>query len=284
LLARAIDFAPARKRRESVFFIEHAQQLTDIGKYLPRPSDHTMAGYARNVSRKVGGRRFALIAEDIQADSSRIWLRLRQFVRSLSFKIDLPQEGTKATAFLGNYQCTPSGLHRGDSANFKFMVEGRNWDQLNHYARDRRPAMIGLQKNLFWRQMEKRASSTFDAAMKGREVEDALVARELNRLTSRGFGQVPPPLLRGRLADDASVRGDRDFPIRWHLGRHRNLICSANGHAFATLAAKAAVGVLERLNQGEPVRWADLSQKGMRRSDLRVLLEKLIALRAVSKL
>ena len=113
------------------FCIEHAQVLADVGRFLPEAADWSAEGYAARVTPLVGGRRFGLVVEDVQAYDSTLWLRLRDFLRGLFEHTGLPGDGCKATVFLGNYDRTPFGLHRGDSANFMFVVDGvkrmRTW-------------------------------------------------------------------------------------------------------------------------------------------------------------
>jgi len=107
------------------FYIENAQLTADVGKHLPALADRTTTGYAKRISRMLGGRRFALIAQNFQAFAPDAFLRFKEFLHGLSGFIDLPREETKATVFLGNYRKTPAGLHAGASSNFKFIVEGR---------------------------------------------------------------------------------------------------------------------------------------------------------------
>lgn len=113
------------------FCIEHAQVLADVGTLLPLASDGSAQGYEARVTPMVGGRRFGLVVEDVQAYDGTLWLRLREFLRGLFAHTGLPGDACKATVFLGNYDRTPFGLHRGDSANFMFVVDGlkrmRTW-------------------------------------------------------------------------------------------------------------------------------------------------------------
>ena len=113
------------------FCIDQARQVADIGRYLPSQSDGTAERYAERVTSLIGGRKFGLIAEDVQASDATLWLRLRDFLRGLYEHTGLPGDVAKATVFLGNYDRTPFGLHRGTSHNFVFAVDGpkrmRTW-------------------------------------------------------------------------------------------------------------------------------------------------------------
>ena len=107
------------------FCIEHAQQLVDIGRYLPERSDESANGYAERITPLIGGRRFGLVVEDVQAYDAALWLRLRDYLRGLFEHTGLPGDCAKATVFMGNYDRTPFGLHRGNSGNFMFVVDGQ---------------------------------------------------------------------------------------------------------------------------------------------------------------
>lgn len=106
------------------FQIEGEQVKADPRKFLPRPGDQTMSGYADRLARMLRGRRFALIVEEIQMEAPQVWLRFREFLCGLS-RVGMVPARVKASVFVGNYKITPAGLHRGNSANFKFVVQGR---------------------------------------------------------------------------------------------------------------------------------------------------------------
>lgn len=113
------------------FCVGHTQQLVDVGRYLPERGDGSIAGYAERVTGLLGGQRFGLVVEDFQAFDTTLWLRLREFLGGLFDLTGLPGESAKATVFLGNYERTPWGLHRGRSGNFQLIVDGpkriRSW-------------------------------------------------------------------------------------------------------------------------------------------------------------
>jgi 50S ribosomal protein L16 3-hydroxylase len=131
LVAASDRFRAGDRSVQLEFCIEHAQVHADVGRLLPEASDWSAEGYAARVTPLVGGRRFGLVVEDVQAYDSTLWLRLRDFLGGLFAHTGLPGDGCKATVFLGNYDRTPFGLHRGDSANFMFVVDGmkrmRTW-------------------------------------------------------------------------------------------------------------------------------------------------------------
>jgi 50S ribosomal protein L16 3-hydroxylase len=125
-LVSAADRYRARRRAAPInFCIEHAVIQADVGPHLPAASDGSLTLYAERVSRQIGGRRFGVVAEDIQRDDARLWLRLREFVRHLYPVTGWPGEKAKSSVFLGNYRTTPFGVHRDPSAVFTFILHGR---------------------------------------------------------------------------------------------------------------------------------------------------------------
>lgn len=113
------------------FCIGNTHLLADVGAHLPRRADGTIDGYAARISDMLGGRRFGLVVQDVQAYDAALWLRLRDFLHPLYEHTGMPGDSAKATIFAGNYDRTPFGLHRGSSGNFMFVVDGekrmRTW-------------------------------------------------------------------------------------------------------------------------------------------------------------
>ncbi len=341
------------------FYIEQAQQVADVGKFLPRRSDISSLGYSARIKRMLRGRTHALYAEDIQMDSPEIWLRFREFLRALGDRIDLEQAEIKATAFVGDYRFTPPGLHRGQSGNFKFVVDGTKrmllwpdaffrtrknvnhtsnyecyrgsaiilegkpgdviywpsdqwhvgecvdgasasvslaifahstssawsdlWNQISGFIEDERAVPSPSSRYERWPALKKRARKAMTAGLASARFRESLSATALNRLTSTGFSKVPAARTRRSLAKDAVIQGDPDFPIRWRRCGTADLVCSANGHAFAIKANPSLVKVVRRLNRGGPCRLSNLISECGPTSDPRALVEKLFALRAISR-
>jgi hypothetical protein len=118
-------YRAGRRAAPISFCIEHAAVQADVGLHLPAPTDDGLEAYAERVSRQIDGQRFGLVAEDIQRDDPRLWLRLRQFVTNLYTVMGWPGEKAKASVFLGNYRKTPFGVHRDPSEVFTFILHGR---------------------------------------------------------------------------------------------------------------------------------------------------------------
>jgi hypothetical protein len=124
------------------------------------------------------------------------------------------------------------------------------------------------------------------AVGRSRELEQSLGAAHLNHLTGYGFARVPAPLPTCRLKATTVVRGSSADPIRLLSSADAELVCSANGHAFAVTARGRIPDLLDRLNSGEPARVGDLiadySGRPVSRASIRAVLEKLHSLRALS--
>ncbi len=89
------------------------------------------------------------------------------------------------------------------------------------------------------------------------EVNDA-IARRLNHASGGGFRRVPAPLPFRRINAENFVRSDARYPVFWEPGRAGEIVCSANGHAFAVKADRALIELLEQLNRGGRFRVRDL--------------------------
>jgi len=125
LVSAGERYRAGRRAAPISFCIKHAVVQADVGLYLPAPTDDSLAAYAERVTSQIQGQRFGLVAEDVQGDDARLWLRLREFVKNLYAVTGWPGEKAKASVFLGNYRNTPFGVHRDRSAVFTFVLHGR---------------------------------------------------------------------------------------------------------------------------------------------------------------
>jgi hypothetical protein len=350
-------------------FVEHAQALTDIDRFLPTAADRSVAGWTARVAALLKGRTFGFVVDDYHVHDDLVWRRLREFVRGLYRVTGLPGELAKATLFLGNYARTPFGLHRGRSDTFMFAVDGikriRAWpdeffrgtpDMTNRLDYERyndasvvleaRPGDVIYWPASYWHigedaggpsiaislalfmdsqpgtdlgQTIEQAIATRSVGARRRRVttgqgikadvrrdlrtlrqiagdpslQQALAADHLNRWTGAGFTRVPLPAAARALRDGDIVRGDPDFPLRW-VTVEGEIICSANGHAFALPADPRMPALLRRLSSSEPLGVGDLMarysgtvERGAveftaSRREIRTLLERLLALRAIT--
>ncbi len=95
------------------------------------------------------------------------------------------------------------------------------------------------------------------------------------------------------MQEDDVVQGEVHFPIAWSPVEDDDLVCSANGHSFATAANPNVVKLIETLNAGGSHRVgalldafagsivADDVEYEASREDIRALLEKFYTLRAL---
>ena len=358
------------------FNVEHALQQAEIGKYLPVMGDRSWSGYAARIHQQLNGRQFALAVNEYHAHDPQTWLRLREFLRGLYDFIGIPVHLTEPILFLGDYDKTPSGIHKDTSSTFAFVIEGKRrllaWpdeffrgrpDSLDYERfRDQaitlegEPGDILYWPSSYWHVGEcvgglsltlnvaiwlkpgpssdvysdalrvvgkllrasegaairpfqpdqlkesarklppvlDRAITALAAASREPAFKQALMVAWLNRLASFGFQSVPPPMPRKRLKDDDVVRADPHYPILWLPAENNDIICSANGHAFALASHPKILELLARLNGGEPARVKSLvnDYRGTTEvdhvefeaspKDIRALLEKLYSLRAIT--
>ena len=301
------------------FQIEGEQVKADPRDFLPRPGDQTMSGYADRLARMLRGRRFALIVEEIQMEAPQVWLRFREFLYGLS-RVGMVPARVKASVFVGNYKITPAGLHRGNSANFKFVVQGRKklrlWpDKLFRGKKnltgtldvgrfvsaattlEGHPGDIIYWPSDRWHISEcvggLAVSVSLALYIKKRPPGPSARVARLNCTTSSGFARVPPLLPRRALHNRTVVRVNPDFPIMWLPARNAEIICSANGYAFTVTAHPGVLKLFRQLNTGRCFRVGQLLrqhagdfQSGRilfiaKQKDIRALLEKLYSLRAL---
>jgi hypothetical protein len=323
MFAAVVDAAArySKDERNAVlaFQIEGKRVEADPRKFFPRRSDQTLSRYADRLAQMLRGRRFALIIEEIQMEAPRVWLRFREFLYGLARAGRVPAR-VKASVFVGNYKITPAGLHRGNSANFKFVVQGRKklhlWpDKLfraeKNLARtldvgrllpsattlEGRPGDIIYWPSDRWHVGEcvggLAVSVSLALYVKERPPGTSDRVARLNWTTSSGFACVPPPLPRRALHDRTVVRINPDFPIKCLPDRNAEIICSANGYAFTVTAHPGVLKLLRQLNTGGRFRVAQLIRQhagdfqsgrilfSAKQKDIRALLEKLYSLRAL---
>lgn len=259
--------------------VEHAQLLADVGRHLPERADGSAAGWARRVTGLLGGRTFGLVVEDVQAYYPALWLRLRDALGGLLARTGLPALA-KATVFLGNYESTPFGLHRGSSGNLMFVVEGpkrmRTWPdayfrgkedytyRLDYHAHDPHSIVLDAEAGdvIYWpsdywhvgeRVGEGMSSAVSVALFMDRDPAEELLAR------ARPFVRRHVRMAEGPEAALANAAADPAFA--------RELRAAALRHAtalgFARPPAPLPPTVLGddevvRGSREHPVRWTDL--------------------------
>jgi hypothetical protein len=316
----AARYRKGERNAQVAFQIEGKRVEADPRKFLPQPGDRAMSGYVNRLARMLRGRWFALIIEEIQMEAPQVWLRFREFLCGLS-RVGIVPARVKASVFVGNYKITPAGLHRGNSANFKFVVQGRKklhlWPDKLFHGRKNLTGTLDVGRLLSaattleghagdiiywpsdrWHVAEcvggLAVSVSLALYIKERPPGPSAKVARLNCATSFGFSQVPDPLPHRQLKDNAVIRAHPHYPIIWLAGRDNEVICSANGHAFSVAAHPEVLKLLKELNRGNALRVGALigqhsgdAQVGRvtfkaGSEDIRALLEKLYCLRAIS--
>jgi hypothetical protein len=124
-------------------------------------------------------------------------------------------------------------------------------------------------------------------------LEDAFVARYLNRITGLGFTAVPPPAKADKLKDNSLIRLDPAHPVKWMRQSDQEIICSSNGYSFKISAHPSVLKLFQLLNRGDRHRVGDLLDRfagicqadeyrfEAKRKDISDVLRKLLSLRAV---
>lgn len=106
------------------FTVERLQQFF-LRTRLPLLTDGSLAGYAGRMARELGRRRYALVISRFHSFWYPLWERERGFLAGLWRRVGLPLTGAITTLFHGNYEHTPSGVHRDRFTTFLFALEGR---------------------------------------------------------------------------------------------------------------------------------------------------------------
>jgi 50S ribosomal protein L16 3-hydroxylase len=107
------------------FCIEHSVLMTDIDKHLPDAGDESLEGYLRRIERRLDGREFELIVNQLQSYNFEMWARLRMFFRGLYNLVGIPTENADAAIFIRNQKRTGFGLHKDKASVFMFVLKGR---------------------------------------------------------------------------------------------------------------------------------------------------------------
>jgi hypothetical protein len=138
------------------------------------------------------------------------------------------------------------------------------------------------------------ARRSLEKAVEGESLETAVKSEWLDRATSLGIENVPPPLPWRTLKDGDVLRGDPLYPLVWLPTGDDRMICAANGHSFTIAAHPGIRKMFAALNTGRALRVKDLIAKysGTARTGrvevealpegVRDVLEKLRSIRAVT--
>lgn len=117
---------PARRRGGHVRLFVEGRQIgpTEQLKFLPRGDG--LSGYIRELNATFGGARVGIILNDIELYNDRLGVLLRELLAPLISRVGIPAKNVESTIFAGDYDVTPFGIHKDDSADVLTLVlEGR---------------------------------------------------------------------------------------------------------------------------------------------------------------
>ncbi len=106
------------------FTLERLNQVF-LRQWLPLSADRSLSGYGDRLARRLRRRRYALVISGFHAFWFPLWSRERAFFAGLWRHVGIPLTGAITTLFHGNYEHTPSGVHRDRFTTFLFALQGR---------------------------------------------------------------------------------------------------------------------------------------------------------------
>lgn len=120
-LGRTHDLAD---RRDAQFSIDGQPQAV-VAPWLPVARDRSFAGYAARLAGALGDRRHALVISRFHGHAHAVWSAARAMFAPLWQRIGLPLTGAITTLFHGDYEATPTGVHRDRFTTMLFALAGR---------------------------------------------------------------------------------------------------------------------------------------------------------------
>jgi 50S ribosomal protein L16 3-hydroxylase len=111
-------------RRDVQFSIE-GQPQAFVDRWLPVARDRGLAGYAARLAGALGDRRHALMIHRFHSHGHAVWSAARAMFAPLWQRIGLPLTGAITTLFHGDYEATPTGVHKDRFTTMMFALAGR---------------------------------------------------------------------------------------------------------------------------------------------------------------
>lgn len=111
-------------RRDAQFSIE-GQPQAFVAPWLPVARDRSFAGYAARLAGALGDRRHALVISRFHSHAYAVWSAARAMFAPLWQRIGLPLTGAITTLFHGDYEATPTGVHKDRFTTMLFALAGR---------------------------------------------------------------------------------------------------------------------------------------------------------------
>ncbi|HEX3761564.1 MAG TPA: cupin domain-containing protein [Kofleriaceae bacterium] len=120
-LARTYDLAD---RRDAQFTID-GQPRAFVAPWLPADRDRDFAGYAARLTGALGAHRHALMISRFHTHAPAVAAAARETFAPLWQRIGLPLTGAITTLFHGDYEATPTGVHKDRFTTLLFALAGR---------------------------------------------------------------------------------------------------------------------------------------------------------------
>jgi hypothetical protein len=111
-------------RRDAQFSID-GQAQAFVAHWLPVARDRSFAGYAARLAGELDDRRHALLISRFHSHEHGVWSAARAMFAPLWQRIGLPLTGAISTLFHGDYEATPTGVHRDRFTTMLFALAGR---------------------------------------------------------------------------------------------------------------------------------------------------------------
>ncbi|RKG91000.1 hypothetical protein D7W82_02150 [Corallococcus sp. CA049B] len=118
--------APSRQRGGHVRLFVEGRQIgpTEQLKFMPRGDG--LSGYIQELNATFDGARVGIILNDVELYNARLGVLLRELLAPLISRVGIPARNVESTIFAGDYDVTPFGIHKDDSADvLTLVIEGR---------------------------------------------------------------------------------------------------------------------------------------------------------------
>jgi 50S ribosomal protein L16 3-hydroxylase len=120
-LGRTYDLAA----RGDVRFSIDGQSQAFLAPWVPVARDRDFTGYAARLAGALGDRCHALIISRFHSQAHAMWAAERAMFAPLWQRVGLPLTGAITTLFHGDYEATPTGVHRDRFTTLLFALAGR---------------------------------------------------------------------------------------------------------------------------------------------------------------
>ncbi len=115
----------ARRDSGMQIFVQNATLVSNLGKVVPVAEDRCFEGYAARLRREHGIGEFGLQIDNVHLRNPSVMTKVMPVFRRVCDHVGIPMTGAYVDAFIGNYACTPFGVHRDPVHDFMFMIKGQ---------------------------------------------------------------------------------------------------------------------------------------------------------------